>query len=115
MVSSRSGRGRELALRATLGGDPVAQARKRESVASEDELRQIGGEVASAMVKGLHEGLPKRPGQVPMVPLMFVCGNHNLAALSTRDFGIVAAAMEAALKEAERWSTCEAPPTSGGD
>lgn len=94
------------------GGRAAHPPRKRESVASEGELRLIGREVASAVIKGQHEGIPKPTDRVPVASLLFVCGNHRLGALSAADFGIVAEAMVAALEEAARWSTL---PTSAGD
>lgn len=76
-------------------------------IADDEELRVMGREVASAMIKGSNE--PVKPtDQVPLATLLYVADAHQVQALDPDDMKKLARAMDEALEEAEKWNETDA-------
>lgn len=69
----------------------------------EKNLKELGREVASAMIKGQQEGMPKPTNSVPLTTLIGVAADHGVTSVSPGEFKTLAEAMQEALDEAARW------------
>jgi len=73
-------------------------------IVTDGELREIGQEVASAIVKGQQVGEVKPQKAVPLTPLLSIAEQHGVTELEPGEFKTLAQAMEEALDEAVRWN-----------
>lgn len=76
---------------------------ERAKVASDEELAEMGKEVASAMIKGSNADGPQPTDKVPLVALAYVADQHGVTELDDSDFEKVAKAMESELENAAHW------------
>lgn len=77
--------------------------------ADDAEVKEMGREVASSIVKGA-QGVKVHPSDaVPLATLVGVAAQHGVTELDPRDFGMLAKSMEEALEEAARWEETTAP------